>query len=469
MFPALFCTLLLQAAPPAQPATLPSWMAAPPALAAKAAGKPSYGLVLDTEGGRFLLTSLRFDLLNENQLSRTIRAYVILEPGGGGPYRYGFNLRYHAKVTPEKREHPDCEYADYFYPVSKDRHGLFGLEPGSPAEKAGFSSRYYILDIDGKTFGWNEWVANYYLSTHPSVVIHATKCPLFFGSGSPLTFKLEGNRVALPNPEEWVIRPGSFAEVDKAVKDEALWTALVAAKEATPECNRLPIMLEDGKQALVIRNPWGNILEDNKSTSPLFEFWESTATQPKFVASVPAPIEGKFVKLHGRWYRILGARLGPDSRRLEAVNLEAWKPDVPALLAGRCPTQVGIEKAFDREGIEQAANQALLVWKTRSLPDQLATHNRGSAKDLVLSIEQGLLELDLQVKGIRSRLDAAARTEAERKAQAELAAKGGQPAPHAQAPPTTESERLADLLDQRKAILMAILGSAKQSLAQQRR
>jgi hypothetical protein len=87
----------------------------------------------------------------------------------------------------------------------------------------------------------------------------------------------------------------------------------------------------------------------------------------------------------------------------------------------------------------------------------------------VLGIEQGLLDLDLQVKGIRSRLDAAARAEAERKAQAELAAKGGQPAPHAQAPPTTESERLADLLEQRKAILMAILGSAKQALANLRR
>jgi len=469
MFPALLCTLLLQTMPPAQPATLPSWTTAPPALAAKAIGKPGYGLLLETEGGRFLLTNLRYDLLEGNQISRTIRAYVILEPGGGGPYRYGFNLRYHAKVTPEKREHPDCEYADFFYPVSKDRHGLFGLEPGSSAEKAGFSSRYYILDIDGKTFGWNEWVANYYLSTHASVVIHATKCPLFFGSGSPLTFTLEGNPVALPNPEEWVIKAGSFAEVDKAVKDEALWAALVAAKEATPECAPLTLTLEDGRRALVIRNPWGNVTDDSKSTSPLFEFWESTPTQYKLIASVPTPIEGRFVKLHDRWYRIQGARLGPDSRRLEAVNLEAWTPDVPTLLAGRCPTQTGTAKTSDREGIEQAANQALLAWKTRSLPDQLAAQNRGSAEDLVLSLEQGLLTLDLDVKGIRSRLDVAARAEAERKAQAELAARDGKAAPPMQARPITESERLADLLEQRKAILMAILGSAKQSLANLRR
>ena len=80
-----------------------------------------------------------------------------------------------------------------------------------------------------------------------------------------------------------------------------------------------------------------------------------------------------------------------------------------------------------------------------------------------------MLALDLELKGIRSRLDAAARIEAERKAQAELAARDGKAAPQVQTAPATDSERLADLLDQRKAILMAILGSAKQALANLRR
>ena len=43
------------------------------------------------------------------------------------------------------------------------------------------------------------------------------------------------------------------------------------------------------------------------------------------------------------------------------------------------------------------------------------------------------------------------------------------PQPQVQVAPAAESERLADLLDQRKAILMAILGSAKQSLSNLRR
>jgi hypothetical protein len=107
-------------------------------------------------------------------------------------------------------------------------------------------------------------------------------------------------------------------------------------------------------------------------------------------------------------------------------------------------------------------------WKTRTLPGLLANQTLDADEDLVVRLEKGLLSLDLEVKGLRARLDAAARAEAERKAQAELAAKEGKAAPAAP-PPAAESERLADLLDQRKAILMAVLGSAKQALANLRR
>ena len=107
-----------------------------------------------------------------------------------------------------------------------------------------------------------------------------------------------------------------------------------------------------------------------------------------------------------------------------------------------------------------------MEWKTRTLPGLLASQELKPAEDLVIRIEKGLLNLDLEAKGVRTRLDAHARAEAERKAEAQLAAKErSAPAPAA----LTDSERLADLLDQRKAILMAILGSAKQALANLRR
>jgi hypothetical protein len=455
---------LIQTGPPAQPVAPPAWEAAPPGLAAQATGKPGYGLIIHTEGGRFLLTNLGWKAGKQQ-----LRTYRILGPAGLGPYRYGFEFRYHPKRTPEKREHPDCEYADFFFPISPKAHGMFGLEPGSPAEEAGLSRRLYILDVDGKTFDWNPRAADFYLSTHASVAIHTTKCPLFFGTGSPQTFRLEGRRVPPPvDPGEGTLQPDAPPEVRKAVENQALWAALEAAKQATPEGTPLSLTLGEGQAILVTRNPW--FVDQEELAEPLFEFWESSPTHRTFVAALPAPLEGRFLKFYDRWYRLLGVQLGAASTRPEAIRLEVWAPNIPALLAGLCPTQTQAARtpALDREAVEGLANDALLEWKLRSLPEALHGPSRGSVEDLVLRLEKGLLTLDLESKGIRNRLDAQTRAETERKAQAELAAKSGKPLPAAPAT-ATESERLADLLDQRKAILMAILGSAKQALANLRR
>jgi hypothetical protein len=146
-------------------------------------------------------------------------------------------------------------------------------------------------------------------------------------------------------------------------------------------------------------------------------------------------------------------------------------PDVQGLLVGAdLARDLGPRVASaPREAYEQQANEALIEWKIRTLPGLLTTQGLGATEDLVVRLEKGLLKLDLEVKGIRTRLDAQARAEAERKAAAELTAREGKAAPQVQLRPATESERLADLLDQRKAILMAILGSAKQSLSTLRR
>ncbi len=463
MLIALCLSALLQG-PSAQTAAAPAWVAAPPALTAQATGKPGYGLIIDTEGGRFLLTNHGWKAGKQQA-----RTYRILGPAGLGPYRYGFEFRHHPKRKRETPDHPDCEYANFFYPVSQKPQGMFGLEPGSPADKAGLSRRLYILDVDGKTFGWDPLAADYYLSTHATVEIHTVKCPLFFGTGSLGTFKLEGRREPLAvDSGEGTLRPEALPKGSKALDDQALWWALEAAKLATPEGRPLNLTLEDGASILVTRNLW--FVDQEAIEAPHFEFWQSSPTHRTFATTLPAPLEGRFVRLYDRWYRLLEARLSPDSRQLEAVRLEAWKPDVPALLSGRCPTQTEQARnpAADREAIEGLANDALLEWKLRSLPDALVGQGRRSVEDLVLSTEKGLLTLDLESKSIRSRLDAAARAEVERKAQAELAAKEGKPTSAAQTQ-ATESERLADLLDQRKAILMAVLGSAKQALANLRR
>ena len=69
----------------------------------------------------------------------------------------------------------------------------------------------------------------------------------------------------------------------------------------------------------------------------------------------------------------------------------------------------------------------------------------------------------LQTRTMRERLDAQARAQAALQAQQAQQAQASmpgsnQPAPAAAAPSTADSEVLADLFDQRKAILQAILG-----------
>jgi hypothetical protein len=109
----------------------------------------------------------------------------------------------------------------------------------------------------------------------------------------------------------------------------------------------------------------------------------------------------------------------------------------------------------------------LVEWKTRTLPGLLKTQDAAALEDMVVRTEKGLLDLDLAIRGMRQRLDDLARAKAAQQAQASMPG-GNQTAP-APAAPTADSEALADLLDQRKAILQAILGSTKQALALGRR
>jgi hypothetical protein len=122
-----------------------------------------------------------------------------------------------------------------------------------------------------------------------------------------------------------------------------------------------------------------------------------------------------------------------------------------------------------QESLEHTANDALVEWKTRTLPGLLKTQDTPALEDLVIRTEKGLLDLDLEIRGMRQRLDDLARAKAAQQAQASMPG-GNQTAPAAaSAASTADSEALADILDQRKAILQAILGSTKQALAQVRR
>jgi len=103
--------------------------------------------------------------------------------------------------------------------------------------------------------------------------------------------------------------------------------------------------------------------------------------------------------------------------------------------------------------IESILNENLVEWKSKGLRERLQKSSSGQLSDLVVKMEKGILKLDLKVKELKDAAD-----EDARQVQAP-----GQAAPAKQAPGAL---KLSHLLDQRKTLLMVILGSVKQAAAQ---
>ncbi len=463
--PLLFA--LVQAPPPP---TVPAGIVqrpALPALAAKAPGHPGYGIHLTSPEGQFIFSNLRYNALNPKGAATL---YRVTGPAGLGPYRLGVQLGFHPKFLREVNG--EKWYSDMFYVIDK------ALEGGA-AKDAGLDEDWSILKVDGKDFGWNLNALISYLTTRPSVEVLALKRKGWGAGTKKKTFQIQLRKPETPvDPADGVLVTEHVEALAPLLRAPAAWSELVRLRAATPRFAALPVDF-GGRTFWVVRgapNPQPQQGED--ATRIFLEFWKEDPAagprqnRPDALWAEPSDhvLQGRVLRLPDGWVRARQVTLDPESGRLAQLVLEPWKADTPALLGGATQArELGPGAALaDREALEQLANESLVEWKTRTLPGLLANQTLDADEDLVVRLEKGLLSLDLEVKGLRARLDAAARAEADRKAQAELAAKEGKPAPAA-LPPAAESERLADLLDQRKAILMAVLGTAKQALANLRR
>jgi hypothetical protein len=396
------------------------------------------------------------------------RFYLIWGPAGWGPYRSGFEG--HLSQNPKN-------YGPGLHPVWYQNHFIaYGTAENSPAGKSGLdvNSPFFAMDrVDGRNFDWDPEALTYYITQRPSIEVEAIKLPVLFGP-SHTTRTVTNLRIPdPPDPSDAEVRP--FTARDEVVKpllgNHDLWRDLLVARSRHPRFAPLAIRVEGQPRWAALAQ--GSLSQDATPKAPQeLEIWRVNPEEGTFDSGLETvlqdPHPGSLMQVASRWYTVRQLAQDPATMALTALELQPWGADIPSLLTGASAVpDAGPLDATSREALEQLANDALLEWKTLTFPRELGEMDVNGAGRLVVRLEKAVLALDLTVKGIRNRLDAAARASAEWKAQSELAAKEGRSAPAAPAP-AAESERLADLLDQRKAILMAVLGSAKQALAQMR-
>ena len=452
-------------------AAAPSPLAAEPAataLAAKVPGAPGYGLQVTGSNGKYIFTNLYF-----NPAGKTLHAklYRILGNAGLGPYRLGVELVFHPDESEKNTTHlPAIVFGKYFY-ITK-------VLEGSAASKAGLGvttkTGQAIEMVDGSTFDWDLASLAYHITTVPEVEIKTFRLTMFANIARK-TFRIQTVKrtdPVDPGDGQPVLAKDAPADVAAWINQSQTWKDLLTLRSRTAPFTPLAFDL-GGRKLWVVRAIQDPALAKGPKPDAALEFWARDPLDGDLKSLLDVwPVSddglapGSILRIGDQWHRIQVLTQDPATSRLTALELRPWAADVPALLKGATLAKdLGTQKEpSQRESLEQAGNEALVEWKTRTMAAWMAQQKREPVEDLVVGVEKGVLVLDLEVKGIRSRLDARARVEADLKAQAELAAKNNQAPPQA-LPALAESERLADLLEQRKVILSVILNSAKQALA----
>lgn len=493
----LLCTILAAQPPLPGAPQEPSLRPAPAALAAKAPGHPAYGLEVAIPEGMFLLTHLRYDPISPGG---RLEAYRMNGPATWGPYDLGMNIGVFVAGA--------VGTSEGIYTWGYSRFEVLKVDPDGPARRAGLDETWWILQVDGQDFQWQATSLLRYATHRPTIDVLAQKRS-GWGKGKEKHFQIQLRRREKPadpcGAEVWDSTSVEqvLLKLRPQLTQPATWRTLAQLRASTPRFTPISVDLSghtwwvvrggvvppqdhalglDAEHQLrwIIRHKEPQLPGVTETQDRVFlEFWQENpagdapADAPDFLCAEPSDhvLKGRLLRLQDRWVRVTDAALDPADGRLAKLAVQPWTPDIHALLGGATPTQdLGPgSRPADWVAVEQSANDALVEWKTRKLPAILANETAAAAEDLVVRLEKGVLALDLKVRNFRASLDAAALAEADRKAQAELAARQGGPVPAIPAPSTAEVQQASDLFDQRKAILMAVLGSAKQALASLRR
>ncbi len=100
-----------------------------------------------------------------------------------------------------------------------------------------------------------------------------------------------------------------------------------------------------------------------------------------------------------------------------------------------------------RDQLESILNEIIVNWKSRGLPERLQKSSISQLTDMIARMENGILKLDYQIKKAKDIVDENALQATPAKGSAEVLS-------------------LAHLLEQRKTVLLVILGTVKQVISQ---
>lgn len=229
---------------------------------------------------------------------------------------------------------------------------------------------------------------------------------------------------------------------------------------------------------------WDVVGPSRPGASTQLEFWPvapvpgTLPDRPESTHDLPriAQATGSVLPLGGQAARIREVAWDPASGRLARLELEPWTPDPLGFLLGATPGDA------TQTTLALALNDALVDWKVKGLGTHLQTQTTAATEDFIARLEKTLLRMDLEIRKLRQAGDSQEREAANRQATEGLQAvqhdSGRQffLLPAARRDLGEEDGRttvgpspdLLDLLEQRKAIVSAILANAKQALATRR-
>ena len=420
-------------------------------------GAPFTGAMLTTYLGRFAIVPTRFDPKGRLRW----RALRVEGPAGLGPYDHGLEVEIVsapgegtdvARIT-SIREEPGMgrdhdwktgdfmEFPPRFNPDQPDlSHGLFLFH-------------YRLSNQD--LFSFNVFI--------PRRTILANRLPAWTGAKAragtpaslPATFNPEG-----PLPVE----TGPWLKQASA--------RLLALRRTHPAYQ--PLRIEWAGRS------WDVVGPSRPGGSTQIEFWaDGPSDRPEDTYDIPrtTQIAGSIVSLGGRVARVRRAAWDPGTGRLTHLELEPWTPDALGFLLAT--TSEGAVQVT----LAQALNDALVDWKVKELGAYLQSLTGAAAVDFIARLEKTLLRMDLEIRKLRQAGDSQEQEAANRQASEGLQTVQQGSGPRFFLLPaerrdlgeedgrmaTGASPDLLDLLEQRKAIVSAILANSKLTLASVRR